>query len=151
MSHILYREAKRTLNAGVCLIMLSTMVYPYENVRAQMQTMENKILISKASLLAHDYDYNSARMDMMAEALAFLPPEHHENLAKVTLRQTSDESIARGLASANHIELRSRGVTDAEFIGVFLHEMGHVVNYYVEQDRRQYLTLGASMFEEYQP
>lgn len=63
---------------------------------------------------------------LVYEALMQLPQEHRNKLLELTLFYT--EEGRRGLGGTGGIVLRCLNMTDSEVVGVFTHEMGHIVD-----------------------
>jgi len=60
------------------------------------------------------------------QALQILPKNHAKQLKKITYM--FDPEARRGYGGQTTIKIRCIEVTDEEFVGVFLHEMGHIVD-----------------------
>lgn len=87
------------------------------------------ITLTTETFLERKLHMNDKRGQMLVQTLYFLPQSHYKSLRDVKIQKGMHHSHEpRGKANASHVILSEKDMSDMEFLSVFLHEMGHVVD-----------------------
>ncbi|PID70163.1 hypothetical protein CSB37_03225 [bacterium DOLZORAL124_38_8] len=111
----------RLFFVSLCLgIILPSVIIPsYQRYRI--------IKTSIRSLFGTNVDWNNPYIEIAEKALKRLPQDHLTSLEHVSINvHTADKT--RGKANSAQLIINAEGLPVEEFLSVFIHEMGHVVD-----------------------
>ncbi len=117
------KQVTRIVSMFLLLMTVGQVIMPEAEAMMDFYN-EKKIVHSVENLL--DIKTENEKVNLVSKVLNLLPPDHFQTLKDVTI---TGEGGSRGLANSKHLILNSLDMdTKEEFVAVFIHELGHVLD-----------------------
>lgn len=110
----------------VSFLVLYQCCFPNLEAWAEVQRQKT-ILLTAEHFLGDDFNPEEKNSRYLVSVLRFLPQIHYRSLRNIKVQENGTQK-RRGMANSSTVILNRKNIPDSEFVAVFLHELGHVVD-----------------------
>jgi len=110
------------------LLLLNFFWSIFPTAQAFSDIKKNEIIVMTAKeILDENFIPGTKEADLVIKALKLIPYLHYKSLENLKIKKY-DKLEPRGKANSENLILNKKNMDNAEFLSVFLHEMGHVTD-----------------------